>query len=73
MSETGREKPMTLAQAAAEADELAMRGAERELAQMRSEWDEELEAAARNADFRERAVGLQGRRASSAFARSWSC
>ena len=50
---------MTLAQAAAEADGLAIRGAERELAQMRSEWDEELEAAARDADFRERAAAYK--------------
>jgi len=50
---------MTLAQAAAEADGLAMRGAERELAQLRSEWDEELEAAARDDDFRERAAAYK--------------
>src|SRR5918912_887323 len=46
---------LTLAEAAAEADALAERGAERELAQLRSEWDDEVEAAARDADFRVRA------------------
>ena len=50
---------MTLAEAAAQADELAQRGAERELAQLRAEWDDELEAAARSADFRERAAAYQ--------------
>ena len=50
---------MTLAEAAAQADELAQRGAERELAQLRAEWDDELEAAARNADFRERAAAYR--------------
>jgi HEAT repeat protein len=46
---------VTLAEAAAEADALAGRGAERELARLRAEWDDELEAAARSSDFRERA------------------
>ena len=50
---------MTLAEAAAQADELAQRGAERELAQLRSDWDDELEAAARSADFRERAAAYR--------------
>ena len=50
---------MTLAEAAAQADELAQRGAERELAQLRAEWDDELEAAARSADFRERAAAYR--------------
>ena len=45
----------TLTDAAAEADALAERGAERELAQLRAQWDDELEAAARDADFRVRA------------------
>jgi HEAT repeat protein len=45
---------MTLEQAAALADEYAARGLERELAELRSEWDDELEAAARNADYRVR-------------------
>src|SRR5437870_4638417 len=45
----------TLVEAAAEADALAERGAERELAQLRAQWDDELEAAARDPDFRVRA------------------
>lgn len=45
---------MTLAEAAALADEYAQRGLERELAALRSQWDEEIEAAARNADYRVR-------------------
>ncbi|MGD0167266.1 MAG: hypothetical protein ABSC51_08260 [Gaiellaceae bacterium] len=60
MSEQGGAQTVeTLAQAAAEADTLAMRGAERELAQLRSEWDDEIEAAARSEDFRERAVSYK--------------
>ena len=50
---------MTLADAAAEADQLAEDGKERELSQLRSQWDEELESAARAADFRERAVAYR--------------
>jgi hypothetical protein len=50
---------MTLAEAAAQADELAQRGAERELSTMRGEWEDELEAAARSEDFRERAVAYK--------------
>ena len=46
---------MTLAEAAAEADALAAAGDERALAQLRSQWDEEIEAAARDADYRNRA------------------
>ncbi len=46
---------MTLAEAAAEADALAQAGDERALAQLRSQWDEEIEAAARDADYRNRA------------------
>ena len=49
----------TLVEAAAEADALAERGAERELAQLRAQWDDELEASARVADFRERAVAYR--------------
>ena len=44
-----------LADAAARADELAQAGAERELAALRQQWDDEVEAAARSADYRERA------------------
>ena len=50
---------LTLAEAAAQAAELAERGEERELAVMRSQWDEELEAAARSHDYRERAVAYR--------------
>ena len=50
---------MTLPEAAAKADELAQSGAERELATLRQQWDEELEAAARSADYRERAVAYR--------------
>jgi HEAT repeat protein len=50
---------MSLAEAAAQADELARSGAERELAALRQQWDEELESAARSADYRERAVAYR--------------
>ncbi len=50
---------MTLAEAAAQADALAQQGAERELAALRSQWDEEVEAAVRSSDFRERALGYR--------------
>ena len=50
---------MTLAEAAASADELAQAGSERELADLRSEWADELESAARSPDFRERAVAFR--------------
>jgi hypothetical protein len=50
---------MTLAEAAARADELAAGGSAQELAALRTEWDDELEAAARSADFRERALAFR--------------
>jgi hypothetical protein len=50
---------MSLAEAAAQADELAQSGAERELASLRKEWDDELEAATRSSDYRERAVAYR--------------
>ena len=50
---------MTLQEAAAQADALAQDGSERELAELRATWGEELEAAARSADFRERAVAFR--------------
>src|ERR671927_1349530 len=50
---------MTLAEAATKADELAQSGAERELATLRQQWDEEVEAAARSRDYRERAVAFR--------------
>jgi hypothetical protein len=50
---------LTLAEAAAQADALAGEGKERELSELRAQWDDELEAAARVADFRERAVAYR--------------
>ena len=50
---------MSLAEAAAEAASLAERGAERELAGLRTQWQDELEGAARSADYRERAVAYR--------------
>jgi hypothetical protein len=50
---------VTLAEAAARADELAQAGSERELAELRTRWDDELEASARSQDFRERAVAFR--------------
>jgi len=50
---------MTLAEAAARADELAERGAAQELAQLRAAWDDELEASARSSDFRDRALAFR--------------
>jgi HEAT repeat protein len=50
---------MSLAEAAAQADELAQSGAERELASLRKEWDDEVEAATRSSDYRERAVAYR--------------
>lgn len=46
---------MSLAEAAAQADALAQSGDERALAALRSQWDDEIEAGARGADYRERA------------------
>ncbi len=50
---------MTLAEAAAQADALAEQGSERELATLRSNWADELEAAVRSADYRQRAVAYR--------------
>jgi hypothetical protein len=50
---------VTLAEAAARADELATSGSAQELASLRVEWDDELEAAARSSDFRERALAFR--------------
>ena len=50
---------MTLAEAAAQADALAEEGKERELADLRREWEDEVEGAARSADYRERAVAYR--------------
>jgi HEAT repeat protein len=46
---------VTLAEAAAKADELAQAGDERSLATLRVQWDEEIEHAARDSDYRVRA------------------
>ncbi len=48
-----------LAEAAVKADALAVEGNERELSQLRAQFDEELEAAARSRDYRERAVAFR--------------
>ena len=50
---------MTLAEAAAQADSLAEAGSEQELSKLRAEWSDEIEAQARNADYRERAVAYR--------------
>ncbi len=50
---------MTLAEAAAQADALAEEGRERELADLRRRWDDEVEGQARSADYRERAVAYR--------------
>jgi hypothetical protein len=50
---------MTLAEAAAQADQLAESGAAQDLAALRAEWDDELEAQARSSDFRERALAFR--------------
>jgi len=48
-----------LAEAAAQADAYAEAGDERQLATLRTKWDDELEASARSQDFRERAVAFR--------------
>jgi hypothetical protein len=50
---------VTLAEAAVEANDLAEAGSERELADLRAQWGDELEASARSQDFRERAVAFR--------------
>src|SRR6201993_2617780 len=50
---------MSLQEAAAQAEQLAQAGSERELSQLRAQWDDELEASARSADFRERALAFR--------------
>jgi hypothetical protein len=50
---------VTLQEAAAQADALALEGKERELADLRGEWGDEVETAARSADFRERAAAFR--------------
>lgn len=48
-----------LLEAAAKANDLAQAGSERELATLRQQWDDELESAARSADYRERAIAYR--------------
>ena len=50
---------MTLAEAAVQADALAEEGNERDLSQLRAEWDDVLESSARGADFRDRAIAYR--------------
>ena len=50
---------MTLAEAAVEANALAESGNERDLARLRAAWADELEAAARSNDYRERAAAFR--------------
>ena len=50
---------LTLAEAAARADALAAEGNEQELADLRREWEDELEADARSSDYRQRAVAYR--------------
>jgi hypothetical protein len=50
---------VTLAEAAAHAEELWAGGKARELAELRANWDDELEAQARSQDFRERAMAFR--------------
>lgn len=50
---------MTLAEAAARAAELAQAGDETALAQLRTEWADEVEAAARHPDYRMRALAFR--------------
>jgi hypothetical protein len=50
---------LTLAEAAAKADALAEAGSEQELSKLRAEWSDEIEAAVRDPDYRERAVGYR--------------
>jgi HEAT repeat protein len=49
----------SLADAASQADALVEEGNERDLAKLRAEWDEVLEASARGADFRDRAIAYR--------------
>ena len=50
---------MNLAEAAAQAEELWATGKARELAELRANWDDQLEADARSQDFRERAMAFR--------------
>ncbi|HJW67147.1 MAG TPA: hypothetical protein VJ419_05120, partial [Gaiellaceae bacterium] len=50
---------MSLAEAGVEANALAESGNERDLARLRAAWADELEAAARSDDYRERAAAYR--------------
>jgi hypothetical protein len=50
---------LTLAEAGVEANALAEGGHERELARLRAAWADDLEAAARSSDYRERAAAYR--------------
>ena len=50
---------MTLAEAAEQAEALAAAGDQSALATLRAEWDDELESAARNSDYRVRGVAYR--------------
>jgi HEAT repeat protein len=50
---------VTLPEAAAQADALAQSGDARALADLRTRWDDEVEAAVRDPDYRMRAVGYR--------------
>jgi HEAT repeat protein len=50
---------VTLAEAAAQAAELAANGSEQELATLRSQWAEEVEMTARSPDYRERVTAYR--------------
>ncbi len=50
---------MELSEAATLAGEYAARGLEKELAALRAEWDDEVEAAVRNPDYRVRALAYR--------------
>jgi hypothetical protein len=50
---------LTLAEVAAQADALAESGSQQELAQLRLQWADEVEGAARSEDYRERSVAYR--------------
>jgi hypothetical protein len=54
-----RRSVLTLAEAAAQADSLAQAGDEQALADLRRQWEDEVEAEARSTDYRERAVAYR--------------
>jgi hypothetical protein len=50
---------VTLAEAGAQAEELAQAGDQRALADLRTQWGDEIEASARSSDYRERAAAYR--------------